>query len=94
MTDTFRDSDVIGRLGGDEFVVLIADATEDDLASIQARLQSNIDAYNLQSAPGQALAFSLGVIRVEPQSTITMEELLSQADAAMYQHKLSRRRTA
>jgi two-component system cell cycle response regulator len=94
LIDTFRDSDVIGRLGGDEFVVMMVDATESDLANIQARLQSNVDAYNLQSAPGQALSFSLGVIHGEPQSTVTMEELLSQADAAMYQHKLRRRRTA
>jgi len=94
LTDTFRDSDVIGRLGGDEFVILIIDASEGDLASVQARLQSNVDAHNLQAASGQALAFSLGVIRVEPQSSLTMEELLAQADAAMYQHKLSRRRTA
>lgn len=94
LTNTFRDSDVVGRLGGDEFVVLIADATESDLASVQTRLQSNVDAHNLRVPVGQALSFSLGVIRVEPQSTITMEELLSQADAAMYKHKLSRRRTA
>jgi diguanylate cyclase (GGDEF)-like protein len=94
LMDTFRDSDVIGRMGGDEFVVMMVDATESDLASIQARLQSNIDTYNLQAAAGQTLAFSLGVIRVESESTITMEELLSQADAAMYQHKLRRRRTA
>jgi len=94
LTDTFRDSDVIGRLGGDEFVALIADATESDLASLQTRLQSHVDTHNLQSDPRQALSFSLGVIRVEPQSTITMEELLSQADAAMYKHKVSRRRTA
>jgi diguanylate cyclase (GGDEF)-like protein len=93
LTDAFRDSDVIGRLGGDEFVALIADATESDLASLQTRLQSQVDAHNLQSDPRQALSFSLGVIRVEPQSTITMEELLSQADAAMYKHKVSRRRT-
>ncbi|MGZ9225754.1 MAG: GGDEF domain-containing response regulator [Anaerolineales bacterium] len=94
LTDTFRDSDVIGRLGGDEFVALIADATESDLASVQTRLQSNVDAYNLRAPAGQALSFSLGVIRVEPQSTITMEELLAQADAAMYKHKVSRKRTA
>ena len=92
LQDTFRDSDVIGRMGGDEFVIMMVDATEDDLASIQARLQSNTDAYNLGSAPGQGLSFSLGVIRVEPQSTVTMEELLSQADEAMYKHKVSRRR--
>jgi diguanylate cyclase (GGDEF)-like protein len=94
LTDTFRDSDVVGRLGGDEFVALIADATESDLTSIQTRLQSNVDEHNVRSPAGQALSFSLGVIRVEPQSTIAMEELLSEADAAMYKHKLSRKRTA
>lgn len=94
LSDTFRDSDVIGRLGGDEFVALIADATESDLASIQVRLQENVDAYNLRAEPRQAFSFSLGVIRVEAESTITMEDLLSEADAAMYQHKVSRRRTA
>lgn len=94
LIDTFRDSDVIGRLGGDEFVVMIVDATEADLASIQTRMQGNVDAYNLHAARGQSLSFSLGVIRLGPESTATMEELLSQADAAMYKHKLSRRRTA
>jgi len=93
LTDTFRESDVIGRLGGDEFVVLMIDATESDLANMQARLQSNVDAHNLQ-AGGQALSFSLGVIHVEANSTDTMEALLSQADAAMYKHKQSRKRIA
>jgi diguanylate cyclase (GGDEF)-like protein len=93
LTDTFRDSDVIGRLGGDEFVVLMIDATENDLASMQARLQSNVDAHNLQ-VDGHALSFSLGVIRVDSNSTDTMEVLLSQADAAMYKHKQSRKRVA
>ena len=94
LIDTFRDSDVIGRLGGDEFVVLIIDASESDLASIQSRLQSNCEAYNLQAANGHALSYSLGVIRVEPESTLSMEDLLAQADAAMYKHKQSRKRTA
>ena len=94
LTETFRDSDVIGRLGGDEFVVLIIDATESDLADMQARLQSNVDTYNLQSAPDYALSFSLGVIRADQNSTFTMEALLSQADVAMYKHKKSRKRTA
>jgi len=93
LTETFRDSDVIGRMGGDEFVILIIDATESDLASMQARLQQNVDAHNLQSERGFALSFSLGVIRVDQNSTITMEALLFEADAAMYQHKKSRKRT-
>jgi diguanylate cyclase (GGDEF)-like protein len=93
LTETFRDSDVIARMGGDEFVVLTIDATEGDLASIHARLQSNVNAHNLRSVRGYALSFSLGIIRVDLNSIITMEELLAQADAAMYHHKLGRKRT-
>ncbi|HJS17119.1 MAG TPA: diguanylate cyclase [Anaerolineales bacterium] len=92
LIETFRDSDVIGRLGGDEFVVQIIDATESDLSSMEARLRSNVDDYNLQADPRQALAFSLGTIWADSKSSISMEELLSQADKAMYAHKLRRKR--
>lgn len=92
LTETFRESDVIGRLGGDEFVVLIIDATEADLHSLEARLQSNVDVYNTKTDPRQALSFSLGTIWADPRSSVAMEELLSQADQAMYAHKLRRKR--
>lgn len=94
LTNTFRESDIIGRLGGDEFVVLLVDATEEDVESMKSRLQANADANNLQHASQPAIAFSLGAIRVQPDTGITMEELLSQADRAMYEHKMRRRRTA
>lgn len=93
LTGTFRDSDIIGRMGGDEFVVLMADATESDVESMRAHLQKNVDAHNLQT-DRPAIAFSMGVIRVFPDADLTMEELLSQADRAMYEHKMRRRRTA
>jgi two-component system cell cycle response regulator len=91
LTETFRESDIVGRLGGDEFVVLIVDATEEDLNEMQARLQSNVDRYNL-SSDQFAISFSTGMIRVHPDSNIAMEELLSKADKAMYEHKQRRRR--
>jgi diguanylate cyclase (GGDEF)-like protein len=94
LLETFRESDVIGRMGGDEFVVMIMDASESDLASMQSRLQSVVELHNQQVESGYALAYSLGIIRVEAKSSITMEKILAEADAAMYQHKLSRRRKA
>ena len=93
LMDTFRDSDTIGRLGGDEFVVLTVETGENDLVKAQARLQSIVDIHNLQLAGTYTLAYSLGVIPIDIDSTLTMEELLSRADAAMYQHKLTRKRT-
>jgi len=92
LTETFRDSDIIGRLGGDEFVILLVDATESGLNEIQTRLRGNVDEYNLKSGNQFAISFSLGMIRVQPDTNMTMEELLSQADKAMYEHKQQRRR--
>jgi diguanylate cyclase (GGDEF)-like protein len=94
LTETFRDSDVVGRMGGDEFVVLTVDATENDLSGARARLQQNVDEHNRKTTPGFALSFSLGVILVDLVSSVTMEELLAQADAAMYKHKQARKRPA
>lgn len=92
LTETFRDADVVGRLGGDEFVVLTIDAAENDLGNIQARLQQNVDTRNSENNFGYDLSFSLGVIQVDLNSAISMEELLVQADEAMYKHKQARKR--
>ncbi len=93
LTETFGDSDIIGRLGGDEFVVLTVEAGQNDLDTIQARLQSKVEARNHQSAAGYSLSYSLGAIAVDLNSAVSMEELLAQADGLMYQHKQARKRT-
>ena len=87
LIETFRDSDVIGRMGGDEFVILTIDATEKDIATIQTRLQSNVDTYNLQTVRGYNLSFSLGVVQVDLSSTFMIDTVLTQADAIMYEQK-------
>ncbi len=92
LTETFRDSDVVARMGGDEFAVLTIDAAEGSLKAIQARLQSNVDTHNLESAHGYTLSFSLGIIRVDLNSTFTVDALLGQADEAMYAHKRGKKR--
>jgi diguanylate cyclase (GGDEF)-like protein len=92
LTQTFRDSDVIARMGGDEFTILTIDASEGSLKAIQARLQSNVEAYNLVAVQGYTLSFSIGIIRVDLASTFTVEALLAQADQAMYAHKKRRKR--
>ncbi|MGE5463715.1 MAG: diguanylate cyclase [Syntrophothermus sp.] len=94
LTDTFRESDVVGRLGGDEFVVFIVDASETDLCTLDAQLHNHIDVYNLKAQPGQTLSFSMGTIWEKPTSSTTMEDMLSRADKAMYLHKQQRKRPA
>ena len=87
LTRTFRESDIIARLGGDEFAVLALDTTGSNIETIQKRLQSNLDAHNAQTDHGYVLSLSLGMIHVDLKSNLTTDELLAQADAALYLNK-------
>ena len=90
---TFRSSDVIARLGGDEFTVLVTDLSANKEDAI-ARLNENLKAYNASETRGHKLAFSIGVATLEPERMTCFEELLEQADQAMYEQKRMKRRRA
>ncbi len=88
--ETFRSSDIIARLGGDEFVVLALDTHQAAAAALMARLQHNVQTHNACGAPRYALSLSVGSVAYDPASPCTIEELLAQADAAMYVQKRSK----
>lgn len=83
---TFRESDIIARIGGDEFAVLAIGTTDscDDLAE---RLEKNLKDANKLIERGYALSLSIGTAHCNPQNLISIEELLIQADKAMYEKK-------
>jgi diguanylate cyclase (GGDEF)-like protein/PAS domain S-box-containing protein len=90
---TFRSSDIIARLGGDEFTVLVTDLHANKEEAI-ARLNDNLKTYNATEKRGHKLAFSIGVATLEPERMTCFEELLEQADQAMYKQKRMKRRRA
>ena len=90
---SFRSSDIIARLGGDEFTVLVTDLNADKEEAI-TRLNENLKAYNAEETCSHKLAFSIGVATLEPERMTCFEELLEQADQAMYQQKRMKRRRA
>ncbi|HEU4511160.1 MAG TPA: diguanylate cyclase [Pyrinomonadaceae bacterium] len=90
---SFRSSDIIARLGGDEFTVLVTDLNASKEEAI-ARLNENLKAYNTSETRGHKLAFSIGVATLEPERMTCFEELLEQADQAMYEQKRMKRRRA
>lgn len=87
---SFRGTDIIARLGGDEFTVLVTDlnANKDDAIM---RLNENLKAYNAAEERGIKLSFSIGVAQLEPERMTCFEELLEQADHAMYEQKRMKR---
>lgn len=82
---SFRDSDVIARMGGDEFFILCPLCGQNDIKSLLERLQRTIDTYN-QGEPQVPVCLSFGYA-VRNDSSLTINEVLLQADAMMYENK-------
>src|SRR5215216_3884770 len=87
---SFRSSDIIARLGGDEFTVLVTDLNANKEDAI-ARLNENLKAFNASEKCSHKLSFSIGVATLEPERMTCFEELLEQADQAMYEQKRMKR---
>jgi diguanylate cyclase (GGDEF)-like protein/PAS domain S-box-containing protein len=88
---SFRSSDIIARLGGDEFAVVVTDLNANKEEAIR-RLTDNLKAYNASEICRYKLSFSIGVAALEPQRMTCFEELLEQADQAMYEQKRMKKR--
>jgi len=89
---TFRSSDIGARMGGDEFAVLAVEATEEGAALLLSRLRERIDEFNRARREPYQLAVSIGVVRHDGEGRVRLDDLLAQADAAMYEEKRSRRK--
>ncbi len=88
---TFRESDIIARIGGDEFVVLLESTDENDEMLI-TRLRESIRDYNAKVSQGYKLSISVGAAQFDPEYPISIDELLSKADALMYAQKRKKRK--
>jgi diguanylate cyclase (GGDEF)-like protein/PAS domain S-box-containing protein len=82
-----RDSDVIGRLGGDEFLIVLRDVPSSHVAMQVAERISMTVCGSFELSCGEAdLRASIGVA-CGKHGAVTAEELVRQADAAMYRSK-------
>jgi diguanylate cyclase (GGDEF)-like protein/PAS domain S-box-containing protein len=81
-----RLEDIVFRLGGDEFAVLLDGMRRKDAKSAAERLRLMVEDYQFEfSNRIFPLSLSIGLIQID--GTLAAEDLLSQADAAMYKAK-------
>ncbi len=86
-----RTSDIGGRLGGEEFALILPEATLDRAASAGERLRQLV-ADHIVIAQGRSISVTISVgASVCHADTSGIEELLKQADVALYQAKRSGR---
>ena len=84
-----RDSDVLARLGGDEFAALLPRATLETATSVAEDLLEALRAERIAvpGANGRAMTASIGVAMFEASDTLRGENVLVNADVAMYDAK-------
>jgi diguanylate cyclase (GGDEF)-like protein len=84
-----RANDLVARMSGDEFVVVVATAEPETVATLVGRIKAVMDEpVALIDGRRVPVSISVGVADVVP--TLTADDLLAAADAAMYIAKRER----
>jgi diguanylate cyclase (GGDEF)-like protein len=82
-----RPDDVLGRFGGEEFVILLPETKLEDARIIAERLRLLIAETSIKTKIGSIkTTISIGVA-IKEKSTVSIDQLLSRADRAMYRAK-------
>ena len=96
LSDHLRKSDIIGRLGGEEFGIVLPNTPIEDAQKIAESLRTNLEAHP-PTLHGIAipLTVSIGLTSYTGTTPPRIDQLLKQADAALYLAKHNgRNRTA
>lgn len=89
---TFRNSDIIARIGGDEFAVLAIGDVNTDENVISERFYNNLKKLNKTKKRSESLSVSIGITRYNPDTPVSLDKLLTEADSLMYRRKQERKR--
>ena len=92
MRATARDTDVLARVGGDEFVVVLPDTGRQGAITFAERLRCNVAEHRVQAGDQRLeITISVGVALAKGSDPFSIEQLLGEADRALYKAKSSGR---
>ena len=87
MTDSFRENDLLFRYGGEEFAMVLMDITTEQAQQSLERFREKIANYPFPNA--EKVTVSIGYTRFD--KSLTLDELIGQADNALYYCKTTTR---
>ena len=84
-----RETDTVARFGGDEFSLILPDTGTEGAISVAERILEAMRESRFLTSDGLSVrqTVSIGVATLVPESPKTAEELIKQADMAMYRVK-------
>ena len=91
LKNILRSCDTISRIGGDEFVILLSDIkTDEDAKETARKILSTLNKEHTIDTHKIHISTSIG-IALYPDNGLTLDELMTNADTAMYEAKKSGR---
>jgi diguanylate cyclase (GGDEF)-like protein len=87
---SFRTGDASYRYGGEEFLIILPEQTLESAALAAERLRRAVEELAIPheaSKPGGIVTVSCGLAALSPGEKKSVEELLKEADEALYQAK-------
>jgi diguanylate cyclase (GGDEF)-like protein len=86
-----RDSDVVGRFGGEEFILILHKSNLEQATQAAERCRTAIQALEIYSNDGERIHVTASFGIAISQAELRPQQLLSQADKALYEAKASGR---
>lgn len=86
-----RKCDLVARYGGEEFTIIMPDTSKDNAKLFAERLRSDVEKFYAEDSampPEKRLTISAGIATF-PEDALVKDDLISMADAALYQAKHS-----
>lgn len=88
---SIRRSDICARSGGDEFLIILPDATVDESIRVAQHISESIVTLSVMDEEQRIIPIVLSIGISEWHEGMTREELVDQADKAMYSIKKSKK---
>lgn len=89
LKENMRENDIVGRYGGEEFIICFREPGGiENVQRIAERFRKMIEHYHFpgeEKQPNKSITISLGISY--PSSSKTLEQLIEEADLALYQAK-------
>jgi diguanylate cyclase (GGDEF)-like protein len=90
LKSVYRNSDIFARMGGDEFAVLLTNTSKQNAENVAARFRHSLQKAHQEANHQYEIAFSNGIVDFNPERHATIESLLADGDALMYEAKRKR----
>lgn len=91
LRSSFRDTDIVGRIGGDEFVAFAFLDSDDFVEELQSNLKKHSKQVNETCGKPYYIDISVGISECTCSPSTSIEDIMSEADTALYVNKKYKR---